>query len=85
MKVDQMTINCDGGMHTRPGAIFVKTCKQFSSTVQVENKGKTVNGKSLIKLMSANICQGDTITVTIDGPDEMEAITELKLVVKTLS
>ena len=37
------------GLHTRPGGVFVAKAKEFESDVFVENEGKKVNGKSLLK------------------------------------
>jgi phosphotransferase system HPr (HPr) family protein len=65
------------GLHTRPGNDFVKTSKQFSCTITLTNREKIVDGKSLLKIMKANVVQGDTITISCSGPDEEEALTVL--------
>ena len=65
------------GLHTRPGNDFVKTAKQFSCDITLSKGEKTVDGKSLLKLMKANIIQQDTISISCSGPDEVEALAAL--------
>ena len=65
------------GLHTRPGNDFVKTAKQFSSEITLTKEQKTVDAKSLLKIMKANIVQGDTISISCSGPDENEALKTL--------
>ena len=62
------------GLHTRPGNDFVKTAKQFSSEIKLTKGEKTVDAKSLLKVMKANIVQGDTISIECSGTDEEEAL-----------
>jgi len=47
-----VTMTNPTGLHTRPGGVFVAKAKEFESKVEVENEGKKVNGKSLLKLLS---------------------------------
>ena len=65
------------GLHTRPGNDFVKTAKQFSSEITLTKGEKTVDAKSLLKVMKANIVQGDTVSISCSGPDEEEALRAL--------
>jgi catabolite repression HPr-like protein len=43
-------------------------------------KEKTVNGKSIMGIMSSAIAKGEEITLIADGPDEAEAIAALEKV-----
>ena len=65
------------GLHTRPGNDFVKTAKQFSCDIILTKGEKTVDGKSLLKIMKANVVQGDIISISCSGPDETEALSVL--------
>ena len=62
------------GLHTRPGNDFVKTAKQFSCDITLAKGEKTTDGKSLLKIMKANVVRGDTITIACSGSDEEEAL-----------
>ena len=65
------------GLHTRPGNDFVKAAKQFSCGITLTKGEKTVDAKSLLKVMKANVIQGDTISISCEGPDEVEALLAL--------
>lgn len=84
MQTAQIQVINENGLHTRPGAVFVKACKAFNSNITVENKGRSANAKSLMKLMSAGIVKDDVITLTIEGDDEVAAMEKLKVVLETL-
>jgi len=84
MQTAQIKVTNENGLHTRPGAVFVKACKAFSSTITVENRGRTANAKSLMKLMSAGVLKDDVITLTIEGEDEVQAMEQLKIVIENL-
>jgi phosphotransferase system HPr (HPr) family protein len=62
------------GLHTRPGNDFVKMAKQFCCSVSVSKDGRSADGKSLLKLMKINVIQGDTVSISCDGPDEAAAL-----------
>lgn len=66
------------GLHARPAALFVQIANKYSSDLELEAHGKTVNGKSIIGIMSLGVFQGEEITLTARGADEKELIAELK-------
>lgn len=67
-------IKNETGLHTRPGNDFVKTAKQFSSSITVTKNGCEIDAKSLLKLMKADISKGDVITIACNGTDEANAM-----------
>lgn len=77
MESFDFNITNENGLHTRPGALLVKACKGFSSSVTVTKGERTVNAKSLMKLMGLGICKNDQILVAVEGDDEAEAIVYL--------
>ena len=50
---------------------------EFKSTVEVLAKGKTVNAKSIMGIMSLGLGQGDELTVIATGEDEETAVNAL--------
>ena len=65
------------GLHTRPGNDFVKTAKQFACEIILAKGDKTADGKSLLKIMKANVVQGDVVAITCTGEDEERALAAL--------
>jgi Phosphotransferase System HPr (HPr) Family len=60
------------GLHARPGAMLVKTTKEFSCQITVANldgDSKAVNAKSLMKLVSLGVKQGHRLHFSADGVD----------------
>lgn len=85
MKSVEIIITNPTGLHTRPGALFVKHAKLFYSDILVKKGDKVANGKSLMKLMQIGISQKDKITITADGPDEDEALNKLSEFIESLT
>jgi phosphotransferase system HPr (HPr) family protein len=70
------------GLHARPAAMFSMTASGFGCEVLVSKNGKTVNGKSVIRLISLDCRTGDEITITTSGIDEVVALEKLSVLVQ---
>ncbi len=57
--------------------MFVKKAAEFKSTVEVIAKGKTVNAKSIMGIMSLGLAKGDELTISAKGEDEETAVNTL--------
>ena len=78
MTQETITIENKTGIHARPASIFVQTATKFKSKVQIQAKGKTVDAKSILMIMSMGLVKGTEITIVADGPDEAQAAKALK-------
>lgn len=68
------------GLHARAAARFVKCAGAFESDIAVERKGRRVNGKSIMGIMTLAAACGTSIRLEVDGADEeaaVEALTDL--------
>ena len=72
-----VSIKNASGLHARPAGMFVKIAAEFKSTVEVIAKGKTVNAKSIMGIMSLGLGQGDELTVVANGEDQEAAVNAL--------
>lgn len=77
------TITDENGIHARPAGMFVKMASGFSSDIQVKKGEESADAKRLFGLMGLGVKRGDTIIVTVDGPDEQQAANELESFLKT--
>jgi phosphocarrier protein len=66
------------GIHARPAAMLVQEANKFNCKVSMACKGKETEISKLFALMTLNVQCGDTVTVTVDGPDEGDAYTAIK-------
>ncbi|MCM3570404.1 phosphocarrier protein HPr [Neobacillus mesonae] len=76
------TIIDEAGIHARPATILVNTATKFSSDVSLEYKGKTVNLKSIMGVMSLGVAKGAEVTVKATGSDEDAVIAQLTQTMK---
>jgi phosphocarrier protein HPr len=68
------------GLHARASARFVKCAEGFDAAVHVIKDGQSVEGTSIMGLMTLAAAPGSTIELTADGPDAqaaMDALSEL--------
>ena len=72
------TIENKTGIHARPASQFVQKASSFKSKVQLKAKGKTVDAKSILMIMSMGLVKGTEVTIVADGPDEKDAVAALK-------
>ncbi|MDQ7076038.1 MAG: HPr family phosphocarrier protein [Gammaproteobacteria bacterium] len=65
------------GLHARAAAKFVNIASGFHSHVELENNGRSVNGKSIMGVMMLAASRGTTLRLLVDGDDESEASQQL--------
>lgn len=78
MITKQFTIISEVGLHARPATLLVQEASRYSSEVELEYKGKKVNVKSIMGVMSLGIPQNGEFTLLIDGADEDEAMSQIE-------
>ena len=71
------------GLHARAAAKFAKCASRFSSSVEIGNKERMVDGKSIISVMTLAAGRGTILQLSITGSDEEAANLELTELVKS--
>jgi phosphocarrier protein len=69
------------GLHARAAARFVHTASRFRSRVTAGRDGRVMDGKSILGILLLAASQGMAIEVTVEGPDEEEAMDALEALV----
>lgn len=78
MKQVTYTVREPQGIQIRPANQIVRIAKEHTDTViTMQRQGKTAKASGLVKLLRLGIKQGDTITVTAEGPSEDAVIIAL--------
>ncbi|HLJ33231.1 MAG TPA: HPr family phosphocarrier protein [Ktedonobacteraceae bacterium] len=72
-----VTLGSKSGLHARPAAIFVQNAKGFQSQITLSKDEKTVNGKSILSVLSLGAEQGDAVVLTVNGDDAESAVDKL--------
>ena len=70
MKSFEYVITHPLGLHARPAGLLVREVKKYASAVTIAKGEKSVNALRLMALMAMGVKQGDTVKVTVEGPDE---------------
>ena len=82
MKQISVTVIDPVGLHARPATVAVNAASKFKCEVKVAYKGRTVNMKSIMGVMSLGIPTQSEITISCDGEDEEEAIKQIEDILK---
>ena len=62
------------GLHLRPAGMLANVSMKFKSSCTILWKEKSINCKSVINVMAAQVKCGSEIELVCDGPDENEAL-----------
>lgn len=65
------------GMHARPASVFCQMAQEFCSKVMIKAKGKIIDAKSILMIMSMGLTKGTRINIIADGIDAEEAVSTL--------
>lgn len=61
------------GIHARPATTLIRLTKSYKSTISIKKNNKTVRLNSILNILSMAIKGGETITILIEGDDELIA------------
>lgn len=78
-----ITIQNKSGLHARPASLFVQAANRFKSKIEITAKGKTIDAKSILMIMSMGLTKGTEIELTAKGEDEGEALQALISLIET--
>jgi phosphocarrier protein len=70
------------GMHARSAASFVKVAQQFKAKIYVERNGQTVDGGSVLDILTLGCPYGGELTIKAEGTDASMAIEELEKLIE---
>lgn len=74
MEKKDFHVVAETGIHARPATLLVQTASKFNSDINLEYKGKSVNLKSIMGVMSLGVGQGSDVVISAEGADEKEAM-----------
>ena len=73
-----ITIGISSGLEARPIAMLVQVASQYVSNIYLESEERRVNAKSIMGMMSLGLDTGESVTVSVDGVDEEEAMKSIE-------
>lgn len=78
----QLTLLNTQGLHARAAAAFVRAISGLQADVTVSWQNRTVNGRSMLELMTLGAPRGSVLEVVVRGADAEAALTALMKVVE---
>jgi phosphocarrier protein len=80
--VRELIIQNQTGLHARPAAAFVKTANSFRAKITVTKGEDSVNGKSIMGLMTLAAANGTKLVIEAKGDDAVAAADALQSLVE---
>ncbi len=74
----ELVVENQSGLHARPAAAFVKTANSFRAEIIVTKDGDSVNGKSIMGLMTLAAARGAKLIIEANGDDAIEAVSAIQ-------
>ncbi|MDR1795489.1 MAG: HPr family phosphocarrier protein [Erysipelotrichaceae bacterium] len=71
------------GLHARPATVAVNAASKFKCEVKITFRGRSVNMKSIMGVMSLGIPTQSEVKIACEGEDEEVAITTIEEVLRT--
>ena len=70
------------GLQARPATVAVNASSKFKSEVKITYKGRSVNMKSIMGVMSLGIPTQSDVTISCEGEDEDVAVKTIEEVIR---
>jgi len=80
--VYELVIENQSGLHARPAAAFVKMANNFRAEITVTKDGDSVNGKSIMGLLTLAAARGTKLVIEAEGDDATEAVDAIQSLVE---
>ncbi len=75
MMKQEVVVNLDDRSDVSPAALLVQVACRYDSNIHIEiGPNRTINAKSIMGVMTYDYQNGETLTVTAEGPDEAAAV-----------
>ncbi len=76
VKADAEVLNATG-LHARPCHAIASTAGEFESSLQITCGGRSVDGRSILSLMTLGAAQGDVLQFEAQGRDAKDLVDAL--------
>ena len=70
------------GLHARSCVVIVNEAAKWASSVVVSFRDQDADAKRMTPLLALKAVQGDTLVVSCEGPDEIEAASALEALMR---
>ncbi|MGP3924378.1 HPr family phosphocarrier protein [Streptomyces sp. 8N616] len=79
----EIAVILPANLHARPAGQLARAAAEYTSAIQLEHDGRTVNPTGVLSVMGLGATAGSTVTVRAEGPDADQAVTALAEILAT--
>ncbi|HIE06052.1 MAG TPA: HPr family phosphocarrier protein [bacterium (Candidatus Stahlbacteria)] len=79
---EKIIIENEYGLHALPATQFVKTADKFKSEIKLIKDDITVNGRSIMAILTLACEKGSVVELIVEGKDEKKAMNALKKILR---
>lgn len=80
----EATLTLPANLHARPAGKLAQTAARFSSAIQLDYAGRTINPTGVLAVMSLGATIGATLTLRAQGEDAEQAVRTLTEILTTI-
>lgn len=78
MKQFVFVVRASDGIHAVPACKIAREAECFASHIVLNKNGRVARAENVIDVMNLCARYGESITVTVEGPDEEEALCRMR-------
>ena len=83
IRTKSVTISNEEGLHARPASLFAQIANQFNSQISVTRGEESVDGKSILSILTLGATQGVRLIIRAEGADADLAVQQLSQLVES--
>ena len=83
IRTKSVTISNEEGLHARPASLFAQIANQFNSQISVARGEESVDGKSILSILTLGATQGVRLIIRAEGTDADLAVKQLSQLVES--
>jgi len=78
MITNKAEIQNDLGIHVRPSGLIIQETQNYSGKIILKSKDIEMELNSIMDLLALGLIKGDTLDISVSGPDEESYCSNLK-------
>ena len=83
IRTKSVTISNEEGLHARPASLFAQIANLFNSQISVARGEESVDGKSILSILTLGATQGVRLIIRAEGTDADLAVKQLSQLVES--
>ena len=78
MTTRTMEVQFESGLEARPVAMLVQVASQYQSKIYFLSENRKINAKSIMGMMGLGLTSGESVEVSAEGEDEVQALDSIQ-------